>query len=62
MEFLKNFLRNLFMLGVIGLILYLIAPDMIGMVYDFFGQLFGPLAILMLIASALPQRRRKRSH
>ncbi len=50
------------MLGVIGLILYLIAPDMIGMVYDFFGQLFGPLAILMLIASALPQRRRKRSH
>lgn len=57
MRFLKNFLINLFWLFVFGLIVYLIYPDIIGMVYKTIGQLFGPLVILMIIVAALPGRR-----
>jgi len=57
MHFLKNFLINLFWLFVFGLVVYLIFPDIIGMVYKAIGQLFGPLVILLIIVAALPSRR-----
>jgi hypothetical protein len=58
-QFLKNFLINLYWLFVFGLIVYLIYPDIIGMVYKTIGQLFGPLVILMIIVVALPSKRTK---
>jgi Na+/serine symporter len=59
MEFLKNLLRNLAILIVIGLVLLIISPDLMKQVYQFFGALFGPLVILILIVGALPRRRKK---
>ena len=58
MRFLKNFLINLFWLLVFGLGVYLLFPDIIGMVYKALGQLFGPLLILMIIVVSLPGRKR----
>ena len=59
MQFLKNFLKNLGFLVVIGIVLFFVAPDMMRQVFDAFGQLFGPLAIIMIIVAALPSRRKK---
>ena len=59
MRFLKDFLINLFWLFVIGLVLFLVFPDLIGQVYKALGDLFGPLAILMIIVFAMPRRRTK---
>ena len=59
MQFLKNFLKNLGFLVVIGIVLFFVAPDMMRQVFDAFGQLFGPLAIIMIIVAALPSRRTK---
>ncbi|HBO33526.1 MAG TPA: hypothetical protein DD636_02095 [Anaerolineaceae bacterium] len=61
MEFFKNFLKNLGLLVVLGVVLLLVAPDMMRQVYDAFGQLFGPLVIVMIIVAALPRRKRTRS-
>jgi hypothetical protein len=58
-QFLKNFLKNLGFLVVIGIVLFFVAPDMMRQVFDAFGQLFGPLAIIMIIVAALPSKRTK---
>ena len=59
MQFLKNFLKNLGFLLVIGIVLFFVAPNMMRQVFDAFGQLFGPLAIIMIIVAALPSKRTK---
>lgn len=59
MQFLKNFLKNLGFLVVIGIVFFFVAPDMMRQVFDAFGQLFGPLAIIMIIVAALPSKRTK---
>lgn len=59
MQFLKNFLKNLGFLVVIGIVLFFVAPDMMRQVFNAFGQLFGPLAIIMIIVAALPSKRTK---
>lgn len=59
MQFLKNFLKNLGFLVVIGIVLFFVAPNMMRQVFDAFGQLFGPLAIIMIIVAALPSKRTK---
>jgi len=56
-QFFKNFLRNLFLLLVLGVVVYLISPEIMESVYKAFGQLFGPLAIIMVIVTAIPRRR-----
>jgi len=58
-QFLKNFLKNLGFLVVIGIVLFFVAPNMMRQVFDAFGQLFGPLAIIMIIVAALPSKRTK---
>ena len=59
MQFLKNFLKHLGFLVVIGIVLFFVAPNMMRQVFDAFGQLFGPLAIIMIIVAALPSKRTK---
>ncbi len=34
-------------------------PDMMKQVYELYGMLFGPLALLILVVIALPQKKRK---
>ena len=60
MQFLKDLLRNLAILIVIGLVVYFMYPDMMKQVYESFGLIFGPLAILMVIVFAMPRRRRSK--
>jgi len=57
MQFFKDLLRNLAILIILGLVVYFIYPDMMKQVYEFFGLLYGPLAILMVIVFAIPRRR-----
>ena len=57
MQFLKNLLRNLALLIVLGLVLLLIFPDLMKQVYQLYGSLFGPLVILMVVFGAFPRRR-----
>jgi hypothetical protein len=58
MEFLKDFLRNLVILIGIGVVLYIIFPDMMKQVFQLYGMLFGPIAILLVIVAALPRKKR----
>lgn len=60
MRFLKDLLRNLAILIGILIVIYMISPDIMGQVFELFGSLFGPLAIVALIVFALPRRRRSR--
>ncbi len=60
MKFLSDFLRNLAILAVIGLALYVISPSIMTQVFNLFGTLFGPLIVILLIAAAaLPRKRRR---
>lgn len=59
MQFFKDFVRNLVILVVIGVVLFFMFPDMMKQVYELYGMLFGPLAIVILIVIALPRTKRK---
>ncbi len=56
MDYFKKLLRNIGLLLIIGIVLLMLSPSIMGQVYNFFGALFGPLVILMIIAIALPKR------
>lgn len=57
MKFMLKLLRNLAFLVGIGIVLYFIAPDMMSQVFQLYGKIFGPLALLALIVAALPRGR-----
>jgi hypothetical protein len=59
MQFLKRFLFNLGALLVIGIVLYIAFPKMMGDVFQLYGALFGPVFLLIVAAAALPRRRRR---
>jgi len=56
MQFLKDLLRNLAILIVIGLVAYFMYPDMIKQVCEIFGLLFGPFLILMVLFTLYPKK------
>ncbi len=58
MRFFKSFIRNLVLLLVMGLVLFLLFPNIMGPVFHFSGLILGPLAILVIIVAALPLGRR----
>lgn len=60
MEFLKDFLRNISLLAGLGLIIYLIEPEMVSQVIKAYWLIFGPIAILLVIVFAIPRTRGKR--
>ena len=62
MEFLKDLLRNLAFLIAIGIVLYIIAPDMMKQVFQLYGMLFGPIAILLVIVAAVPRKKRSKRY
>jgi tetratricopeptide (TPR) repeat protein len=57
MEFLKDLLRNLAFLIAIGVVLYIIAPDMMKQIFQVYGALFGPIAIFIVIVAAIPRKK-----
>ena len=58
MQFFKAFLRNLGILIVIGIVLFVLYPATMRQMFELYGALFGPGAVLVLIGVALPRRRR----
>ena len=59
MQFIKDFVRNLIVLLVIGVVLFFMFPDMMRQVYELFGVMFGPLVLIILVVIALPRGKRK---
>jgi hypothetical protein len=59
MQFLKDFLRNLVLLLIIGLVLFIIFPDTMNQAFQLYAALLGPIAILIVVIGALPRRKRK---
>ncbi len=60
MDFLKGFLRNLGLLLIIGLILFILFPDMMKQIFQLYGTLLGPVAIVVIIVAALPRKKRRK--
>ena len=58
MEFLKGFLRNLGLLLIIGLALFILFPDMMKQIIRLYGPVFGLVAIIIVIVAALPRKKR----
>jgi len=61
MQFIKDLLMNLLILVVIGIALFFLFPDIMREVFNLYGQLLGPLVIIILVVIALPTKRRPRS-
>ena len=59
MQFIKDFVRNLVVLLVIGVVLFFMFPDMMKQVFELYGLMFGPLALIILVVIALPRKKRK---
>ncbi len=57
MRFFKAFVRNLILLIIIGIVLFGLFPDQMGQIFQLYGALFGPIAILIVIVAALPRKR-----
>ncbi|MFW5714181.1 MAG: hypothetical protein ACOCYU_05865 [Brevefilum sp.] len=60
MKFLKQLMINLVLLVGLGIFLYVLFPDVMKGVFDVYGQLFGPLAVVMLVVFALPKQKRRK--
>ena len=61
MKFLINFIKNLAFLAIIGVVLFIAAPDMMKQVFELYDGLFGPtIIILLIVVAALPRKRRSR--
>jgi hypothetical protein len=60
MDFLKGLLRNLALLLIIGVVLFILFPDTMKQVFQLYGALFGPLSIILVVVAALPRKRRRR--
>jgi hypothetical protein len=61
MAFLKNLFRNLILLAVLGLVIYLIEPEMVRGAFQTYWQILGPVGLLIIIVFAIPKRRGKSS-
>ena len=59
MQFVKRFLLNLALMVVIGIVLFILLPDMMRRIFQLYGLLFGPLALVILVLAALPRRSRR---
>jgi len=60
MDFLKGFLRNLALLAGLGLIVYLVEPEMVRQVIEAYWLIFGPIVLLFVVVAAMPKRKRSR--
>jgi peptidoglycan/LPS O-acetylase OafA/YrhL len=58
MDFLKGLLKNLAFLLAIGVVLFFLFPNQISQVFQLYGAIFGPIAILILIVAAMPRKKR----
>ena len=57
MDFVKGFIRNLAIMFGLGLVIYLIEPEMVRQVIEVYWQILGPIALLFVFIAALPRKR-----
>ena len=58
--FVIAFIQNLGILLLIGLILFIIFPDIMSQVFQVYGLVFTPaLIVILIIVAALPRKRRR---
>ena len=59
-SFIKDLLRNLGLLLLIGIALFVIFPEMMRQVFQVYGALFTPaLIVILILVAALPRKRRR---
>jgi len=58
MAFLKGLLKNLAFFAGLGLIIYLIEPEIMKGAFEAYWMILGPIGILLIIVAAIPQRRK----
>jgi len=56
---LKNFLRNLILLAVLGVVIYLVAPEMVSGAAEAYWTILGPIGILLIIVFAIPKKKKR---
>ncbi len=56
MAFLKGILRNLIFLAGLGLLIYLVEPEMVKGAFEAYWMILGPIGILLIVVAAIPQR------
>ncbi|HBH13868.1 MAG TPA: hypothetical protein DDX29_12280 [Clostridiales bacterium] len=61
MTFLKGLLRNLLFLAGLGLIIYLIEPEMVKGAFEAYWQILGPIGLLIIIVAAVPNKKRTKN-
>ncbi len=59
MEYFKKSLKNLGLLLIIGVVLLILFPTQLSEAFKTLGAIFGPILILVLIATALPGKTSK---
>ena len=55
-RFLKKLGCNLLFLVILGGGLYCLFPEQMGPVFELYGAIFGPVALVVLVAAALPKK------
>jgi hypothetical protein len=60
MAFLKGFFKNLAFFAGVGIIIYLIEPEMVKGAFEGYWQILGPLGLLIIIVAAIPQKLKKK--
>ena len=56
MGFVKKLLKNLGFLVLIGIALFMLFLEQMTGIFNLYGAVFGPLAVILLIGAALPKR------
>jgi cytochrome bd-type quinol oxidase subunit 2 len=56
MDFMMKLLKNLGFLVLIGIALFVLFPEQMSGIFNLYGAVFGPLAIIFLIGAALPKK------
>jgi hypothetical protein len=59
MDFLKALIRNLLFLSVIVIVMYIMFPHLMASISEVWTAVLGPIGLLVLVAFALPRRRRR---
>jgi hypothetical protein len=60
MQFIKDWLKNLALLFVLFIVITIFFREQMSQILGVYSALFGPIALLLLLAFTMPRRRRSR--
>ena len=62
MAFFKGFIRNMLFLAGLGLIIFLVEPEMVKSVFEAYWMILGPIGILLIMVAAIPKRKKEQDN